>query len=209
MDVSPAAAVELRRGRWWAPASRVWWTAVLFAVGSTCFALGAAPAYVLLAGRAGDGITFFVGSVFFTSAAFLQFLESGGLRRRAGAVWWASAVQLVGTVFFNVNTFDGMITGLTTHQSNLLVWTPDAIGSTCFLVASWLAYRVAGHGRDWWIAAVNLLGSVFFGISALAGYVVPSTGDYVNAALVNAGTFLGALCFLAGAVLMLPVEECA
>jgi len=34
--------------------------------------------------------------------------------------------------------------------------------------------------------------------------VVPATGQIRNAELSNLGTFVGALCFLAGAVLLLP-----
>ena len=37
-------------------------------------------------------------------------------------------------------------------------------------------------------------------ISALAGYVVPETGDVLDLAAANVSTSLGALCFLAGAV---------
>ena len=56
------------------------------------------------------------------------------------------------------------------------------------------------------VAALNMLGSVAFGISAVAARYVPSTGESANLALVNLGTFLGAVCFLVGAVL-LPVES--
>jgi hypothetical protein len=34
--------------------------------------------------------------------------------------------------------------------------------------------------------------------------VVPTTGLPINVALVNLGTFVGALCFFIGAVLLLP-----
>ena len=93
-----------------------------------------------------------------------------------------------------------------------MVWTPDALGSICFLVASELAYAEAGHrwvswrphDLGWRIAALNMLGSIFFGISAIAGYVVPATGDLLNAALDASGTFWGAVCFLVGALLLLP-----
>ena len=58
--------------------------------------------------------------------------------------------------------------------------------------------------RTWETAWLNLLGSVAFGVSAAAAYVVPSSGEVANAALVNLGTFLGAVCFFAGALLMTP-----
>ena len=53
---------------------------------------------------------------------------------------------------------------------------------------------------------INLAGSVAFGISAAAAFVIPSSGDVWNAELSNIGTLLGAVCFLAGAILMLNPE---
>jgi hypothetical protein len=50
---------------------------------------------------------------------------------------------------------------------------------------------------------LNLVGSVAFGTSAIASYVTPS-GQLVSLALTNLGTFVGALCLLAGAILLLP-----
>jgi hypothetical protein len=38
-------------------------------------------------------------------------------------------------------------------------------------------------------------------VSAVAGYISPATGQLQ---LSNLGTFIGALCFLAGALLLLP-----
>jgi hypothetical protein len=48
----------------------------------------------------------------------------------------------------------------------------------------------------WWEPAVNLLGCIFFGISAIAGYVVPGTGSMLDLAASNWNTSLGAACFL-------------
>ena len=47
------------------------------------------------------------------------------------------------------------------------------------------------------------IGSVAFGVSALGGFITESgvTGD---APLANVGTFIGALCFLVAALLVLP-----
>ena len=42
-----------------------------------------------------------------------------------------------------------------------------------------------------------------FGVSAIASYVKPN-GQLVSLALTNLGTFVGAVCFLVGAVLLLP-----
>jgi hypothetical protein len=208
------------------------WIAVLFMVGSTCFAVGSLPGYSSLVGELPDAVTYFIGSIFFTSAAYLQYVEciSAPLdmgpdvppRRRLIAIearridWWATFVQLIGTLAFNVTTFTALDANLTPKKADLVVWTPDAVGSICFLVASELAFAEAGHAwlswrphsMGWRIAALNLLGSVFFGISAIAGWIQPATGDLLDAALDNQGTFWGAICFLIGAALLLvPARE--
>ena len=86
------------------------------------------------------------------------------------------------------------------------------IGSICFLVASGLAWAEAGHGWvswkpreiSWWIALLNLAGSVAFGISAIASKIVPADDQPRSLAISNLGTFIGAICFLVGAFLLLP-----
>jgi hypothetical protein len=112
-----------------------------------------------------------VGSILFTSAAYLQYVEcinadrralpAVGRRRRLLAIevrridWWATAVQLLGTLFFDMTTF----TALDAHHS------------------------------------------------AIAGWVQPTTGDLLDAALDTSGTFWGAVCFFAGAALLLRAED--
>lgn len=182
------------------------WIAVLFAIGSACFLVGPLPGFAELVGSAVDAAVFFAGSVFFTSAALLQVLySSGGLDR------WACIVQFAGTLFFNVSTFQAMQTGLDASEYDRLVWTPDWRGSVCFLVSGVLAYlavrRLPRRATEWRIAVVNLAGCVAFGISAVASYVVPSTGSALDLAAANAWTALGALCFLVGALLLLPMRH--
>ena len=211
---------------WWAPRARDWWIAVLFAVGSLLFALGAVPGYVSAVGARWDAVTFFIGSLFFTGAGFLSYREAvdagpqalHGARRRFFVIhprrigWWASAVQLVGTVFFNLSTGNAVRADLSAQAAHQHVWRPDAVGSACFLVASALAWFEVCHGWagwrprswSWWITLVNLIGSVAFGVSAVAGYINPATGQLNNAERSNLGTFIGAVCFLAGALLLLP-----
>jgi hypothetical protein len=58
--------------------------------------------------------------------------------------------------------------------------------------------------RSWTIGFLNLLGSVFFGLSAIGAYTLTSTDELLSAWWSNVGTFLGALCFLVGAVLLIP-----
>ena len=190
------------------------WMALCFALGSTCFLIGPFPGYAQLVGDAAVGVTFFVGSILFTLGGALQswlawpdrHTPAGG---RAG--WWSSIIQSAGTLFFNVTTYQGMHTALTSSEYNRLVWRPDWRGSLCFLVSGAIAYRASprggGHGwlprrggAGWWQPAVNLVGCVFFGVSAVAGYVVPAKGSMLSQAAANWNTALGAACFLACAV---------
>jgi hypothetical protein len=169
--------------------------AISFAVGSACFLIGPFPGYQQLVGERAAAITFFVGSIFFTLGGALQSrLAFGGPR----ALWWSAIVQSAGTLFFNVTTFRALDTAVSNPQYNRLVWRPDAFGSVCFLVSGAIAYRAA-HGKGWQ-PAVNLLGCVFFGISAVAGYVVPAKGSMLDLAAANWNTSLGAACFLACAL---------
>lgn len=225
----PAPAGAPRRA---APSAWSWWTGALFALGATCFALGSLPAFVAAVGSVVTAWTFVVGSVFFTSAAALQYDEAARAphdvlatvrpRSRLEALvrWrpdridlWASGVQLVGTVLFNVSTL-AATRGLSLAGERALVWAPDVLGSVCFLVASWFAYAEVNRGVlprpdrsvGWAVAALNLAGSVAFGAAAVAARYLRGSGEIADLALVNAGTFVGAVCFLAGAVL-LPVES--
>jgi hypothetical protein len=208
----------------WRPHDINWRTATLFMVGSACFALGSAPGFSSVIPASVCGGIFFVGSLFFTSAGFSQFVQvintPEPAHRRLVAVqlrrpdWWAAVIQSIGTLWFNINTFDALRTGLTVHQQNLRIWTPDFVGSICFLVASELslfvvcrkAVCVQRASTDWWVAAINMLGSIFFMASALAAFVLPDTGDLVDATLANTGTFFGALCFFWAARLLVVAE---
>jgi hypothetical protein len=184
--------------------------ALCFALGSACFLIGPFPGYVQLVGESADAITFFAGSILFTAGGGLQSLLAWSDRHshHGGAGWWAAIVQSAGTLFFNVTTYQAMHTALTSPDYNKLVWRPDWRGSICFLVSGAIAYHAsprrrwlpARGGPGWWQPAVNLLGCVFFGISAVAGYVVPSTGSMLDQAAANWNTALGAVCFLACAL---------
>ena len=185
--------------------------ALFFAVGATCFLVGPFPGYVQLVGETADAITFFAGSIFFTAGGALQtWLAAPGRQAsaRGRAVWWAAVIQSAGTLCFNVTTYLALHTAVTSPQYDRLVWRPDAVGSVCFLVSGAIAYGASPrHGwlpargsAGWWEPAVNLLGCVFFGISAVAGYVVPSTGSALDLAAANWNTALGAACFLACAL---------
>jgi hypothetical protein len=186
-----------------------------FAVGSVFFAVGAVPFYADAVGEIVTNLTFFVGAIFFTLAALIQLLLSGrrpprrGANRADRADWWAAAVQFAGTLFFNLSTSAAHITAIDEAARIGSGWRPDAWGSICFLVAS--AFAVAAttdreglwdpQARSWRCTWLNMAGSVFFGLSAIGAYVIPATADLVSQFWANAGTFLGALCFLAAALL--------
>ena len=128
-----------------------------------------------------DEAVFFMGSLLFTSAATLQWLET-----------------------VNANRGPAPATG---QRLKVLTFEPSRID-----VSGYLAYvELSGHllgrprrTRESAIATVNLLGCLAFGVSAVASYIVPSTGSEVSLTLVNLCTAFGALCFLIGALLLLP-----
>jgi hypothetical protein len=146
--------------------------ALSFALGSVCFLVGPLPGYVDAVGVTTDAVTFFVGSLLFTAGGALQ---TGGVSN---------------------------------PHYDQQVWRPDLFGSTCFLVSGAIAYRAsrrhgwlpARDGHGWWQPAVNLIGCVFFGVAALAGYVLPATGSILSQAIANVTICAGAACFLACAL---------
>jgi hypothetical protein len=216
--------MQWRRDLTWNPHDLGWRVALLFMVGAFLFALGSFPPYSQLVDGRAVGITFVVGSLFFTSAGYSQYLQVINEDREEGApfrfwawrprpiLWWATFVQLIGTLFFNANTIAAMVETFTVDQTNRLVWGPDFFGSIAFLIASHLAW-LAVCGRlwctrtddpDWWVSLLNYIGSIFFMASALASFTLKTTGEALNTTIVNLGTFAGAVCFLVGAYLLLP-----
>lgn len=196
-------AVRLRREAWG------------FAIGSLFFLVGAVPFYQQAVGTIVANLTFFVGALFFTAAALIQLALSGRRPPRQGASrpdrydWWAAAVQFVGTLLFNVSTTVALIASIDADARVGSGWRPDAFGSIAFLVSSCLAVVATverdglwdPRARTWHGTWLNLVGSVFFGISAVGAYVLPATGDLVSLFWANLGTLLGAACFLVAALL--------
>ena len=122
----------------------------------------------------------------------------------------ATAVQSVGTLEFNVSTFAAISPPVGSAQAQHHVWRPDT--SVRPASGRQRARLVRGVPRlggrrprslAWWITGVNLAGSVAFGFSAVASYVVPGTTEMLSVPGDQLGTFVGAVCFLAGAVLLL------
>jgi len=154
----------------------------LFAIGAALFALGAAPLFDKAAGGTTDAIVYFIGSVFFTSAALLMYIEAvnAGRTRFRFFAWeprdlafWASLVQLFGTIYFNHSTFAAI-----KHKPEHGGRRPPGVearspGLHLLLIASFLAWRELGGAAkgcqaedlSWWIVYLNILGSFAFGVS--------------------------------------------
>ncbi|MFF2276908.1 hypothetical protein [Agromyces sp. NPDC058126] len=199
----PRRRLRLRREAWG------------FAIGSLCFLAGAIPFYAERVGAVGVGVTFFVGSIFFTLAAFIQLSLSGRRVPRRGTNradfwdWWAAAVQFAGTLCFNVSTAVALAAAVADPTRLGAGWRPDAYGSVAFLVASAFAIvatRDRGElwdrdARSWHGTWLNMLGSIAFAVSAVGAYVDPESGTLVSMFWANLGTLIGALCFLVAALL--------
>ncbi|WP_137725496.1 hypothetical protein [Prescottella subtropica] len=184
-----------------------------FVFGAALFALGSAPGLATLLGVAGANTAFFVGSWFFTAAAFAQLVLSGPATTTDGggtairAVWLAAAVQLFGTILFNIST-GAALHAHTVRGEMHLVWNPNAEGSVGFLVSSVLAVMVLWRtgsyweprSKEWRSVWLNMLGSIAFGVSA-AGAFVLQDGASLDPNVANLGTFAGAVCFLLASIL--------
>src|SRR4051794_32983096 len=113
-----------------------------FALGSTCFFVGPFPGYVQLVGARADALTFFVGSLLFTAGGLFQswLAIPGRAFGPAGrAAWHAAGIQTIGTVFFNLTTFQALHTAIESQSYDRLVWRPGAIGPGCFPVSRGVA----------------------------------------------------------------------
>jgi hypothetical protein len=184
--------------------------AAAFALGSLCFLVGPFPGFGSLVGPTAVAATFFVGSLLFTTGGALQTRLAARSRHTGArrAAWWSALTQSAGTLFFNFSTFRALQVVVGEPDYDRLVWRPDAFGSICFLVSGAIAYRASARhgwlparaGRGWWQPAVNLLGCVLFGVSAVAGYAVASSTSVLDQAAANWNTSAGAACFLACAL---------
>jgi hypothetical protein len=191
--------------------------ATAFLVGGSLFAVGAALA------QAGASATvcasvYLVGGVFFSTGGYSSVLQvvnepSGDPGAEAPWRWWSrepqrlqwlSAVVLfAGTVVFAINLVDSFIEGLSPAAADRLIWSPDMVGCSLFLISGHLALVEIGGGRrfwrhrdlGWWIVGVNQIGSVLFMVSAVASFVEPASAEAVNVGVANWGTLTGALCF--------------
>jgi hypothetical protein len=179
-----------------------------FTLGGSLFAAGA-----FLAQTGAEivtvNVTYLVGGFFFSLGGWLSIHStSSPSRARSSAL-----VLFVGTLLFAVSLVAAFAEGFTPRQSNTWIWFPDMLGCVCFLVSGHLAMLDVGYGRIrirpgdryWWIAAVNQVGSYLFLLAGLAAFIRPATSAPVNIALVNWGTFAGAVCFAVAGIVQVRV----
>jgi hypothetical protein len=197
-----------------------------FLVGGSLFAIGALLAQADVGDPHVAAVVYLVGGVFFSTGGYASVLLAINAphRRRDGSWagdrwrWWAreprnydylaAAVLFAGTLVFGVNLVDSLLGGLTAAQEDRLVWNPDIIGCSLFLIAGFLAMvdisgswlRLRGEGLGWWVVFVNQVGSVLFMVAGVASFV-RADGDMIAVGIANWGTFGGALCFAVAGVM--------
>jgi len=197
-----------------------WVAAGAFTAGGSLFVAGAAVAQL----GSGDATTaasiYFAGGVFFSTGGYASLLVAINEPRAGAWRWWSyepyrlewlsAFVLFAGTLAFAVNLTNSFLKGLSTQQVNRLIWAPEIVGCTLFLISGHLAMsaicrrrRPCVRWRDlgWWIVAINQVGSVLFMVSALAAFTRPATGSVVNVDVANWGTLTGAACFAVGGVM--------
>lgn len=173
---------------------------------------------------------FFAGSIPFTATAYLQLFQAANADERPDAPpnsncrrfvigwqpdnigWLSTLLQFIGTVLFNLKTFDALTPSLDWLQQDLLIWMPDMTGSILFLASGYLAFVETCHACwgwqpaniSWWVVFANLLGCLAFMVSAICAVALPFpiSSKYLTASVLF--TLLGAIGFLVGFLLMLP-----
>lgn len=220
----------------WRPRSLNWWIAVLFMIGALHFIIGSV---VTLAGATYTyliDLIFFLGSLFFTVAGYSCYhqsinapeaLDSNGnavqpAKRRYFA-WqphridfWATFPQFLGTLTFNVMTLTSFLdVGWLGYDR--LVWSPDFIGSTLFLVAGTASVFEFCHqfwcvqlkNITWWIVMISFAGCIAFMISAFMAFARPDPIFNNLGTWATVFTLIGAICFFISAYLMWPEMSAA
>jgi hypothetical protein len=222
---APGAAIARRLGRLNLVAS------VAFIAGGLLFALGAAVAQLGSGNPTTSSAIYFAGGLCFNTGGYASLLQAinaptpdaAGDSLVAGRwrwwsyepmriAWLSTFVLFAGTLVFGINLLDSFLQGLSTQQTNRLIWAPDVIGCALFLISGHLALLELSHGRPrwrpapelgWWIVAINQVGSMLFAVSALAAFTRPATDSLVNVDIANWGTLIGALCFAVGGAMQL------
>jgi hypothetical protein len=228
----PEAAAAAGRRSW---LGRSWplngWIGLLFALGSLLFASGSLLSLVPpLAARIGlnassiNGL-FFLGSIPFTSAAYLQLFQAANagswsfrLRHqpsvrhqprlprwfgwKPGDLGWLScALQFPGTLLFNVNTWEALDANLGWVGQEALVWMPDLVGSVLFLASGYLAFIETCHSPWAWQPHSLSWWITFTNLSGCIGFMLSAlSGVVLPATHAPASAALSLLFTLLGAL---------
>lgn len=219
----------------WKPQDLNWWIGLIFAFGASFFMLGSLlclfPSLAEYSSLDSSEINaiFFMGSIPFTTAAYLQLFQTAnagqftlsGFQKAKTQIfgwkpkdigWLSSTLQFCGTLLFNLNTFKGISPPEDWIQQDLWIWIPDVFGSIFFLISGYLAFIEVGHKHgafhlkdlSWWITFINLLGCIAFMISAIYAFIPQENLKENHIILSLIFTLIGAFCFWLGAFLMIP-----
>jgi hypothetical protein len=200
----------------------------LFIIGSSCFITAPLMSLYFLDDISLNSVnyTYFTGSIFFTSASYLQYLQAINADitnkkylthevkkwkwfaiRVHSLGFWATFVQFIGTLLFNLNTYSGTISSLSDNAVYDFITIPNMLGSLYFLTASFFAWLEVYHDKCmiqfktvlWWIIWLNIFGSIFFQISAFYGLSSSSEAE----TMATYHTMFGAICFLIASYLLI------
>lgn len=219
------------------PVDLNWWIGVIFAVGASLFILGSLLTLLPdLSHRVGlnSNSVYFSGSIPFTIAAYLQLFQAAnapplphetqgepittrwiGWRPR-DIGWWSCLLQWIGTLLFNMNTFNGMNPSPTWIKQDIWIWIPNIVGSVLFLVSGYMAFAETCHqywkwepsNTSWWVVALNLAGCIGFLVSACLAVVISAEPTPIRSHWSVLFTLQGAFGFLFGSLMMLPEAAC-
>jgi hypothetical protein len=214
-----------------------WWIGFFFVVGSLLFISGSICTLwpkLPIAEIANPARLFFVGSVPFTLAALLQFYQAGNASdfpqgdtasvqrktlqqklfgcRLHELGWWSCLLQLLGTMLFNLSTYQALNPGPNWISEDIWVWLPNFTGSILFLLSGYMAFAETCHAYwrylprnlSWWAVFWNLTGCIGFMISAFLAVLLSNADPVIRLQLSTWFTLLGAIGFLLGSMLLMP-----
>ena len=121
-------------------------------------------------------------------------------------------LQLLGTLLFNVSTYNAMDSRLAWMSQDVWVWTPNMMGSILFLASGYMAFAETCHAYyrwlpgnlSWWVVALNLAGCIGFFVSAILAVMVSDADPALRSEFSVWFTLQGAIGFLLGSLLLMP-----